>query len=72
MLSYQSRQVIKGWDNGLINMCPGEKRRLTIPASQGYGDRGAVRIDSERFSSSPGFLVMSSSVSLKFAPAPIP
>ncbi|GAB5029510.1 fk506-binding protein 2 [Nannochloropsis oceanica] len=34
-------QVIKGWDNGLINMCPGEKRRLTIPASHGYGDRGA-------------------------------
>ncbi|EGO55495.1 hypothetical protein NEUTE1DRAFT_117797 [Neurospora tetrasperma FGSC 2508] len=32
-------QVIKGWDEGLVDMCIGEKRTLTVPPSYGYGQR---------------------------------
>ncbi|KAL9095859.1 MAG: hypothetical protein Q9165_001856 [Trypethelium subeluteriae] len=32
--------VIKGWDQGLLDMCIGEKRKLTIQPEYGYGANG--------------------------------
>ena len=41
-LSFQlgAGRVIKGWELGLLDMCPGDKRTLTIPPELGYGARG--------------------------------
>lgn len=33
--------MIRGWDEGLREMCIGEKRRVQIPPHLGYGETGA-------------------------------
>ena len=43
--SHRSNHVCKhirlGWEMGLLNMCIGEKRKLTIPSELAYGTTGA-------------------------------
>ncbi|XP_037532948.1 peptidyl-prolyl cis-trans isomerase FKBP14 [Nematolebias whitei] len=38
------KEVLKGWDKGLQNMCAGERRKLTIPPSLAYGKEGQGNI----------------------------
>jgi len=33
-------KVIQGWEQGILGMCVGERRKLTIPSDLAYGDRG--------------------------------
>lgn len=32
--------VVRGWEKGLLDMCPGEKRRLEVQPELGYGRKG--------------------------------
>ncbi|XP_029938210.1 peptidyl-prolyl cis-trans isomerase FKBP14-like [Salarias fasciatus] len=41
------REVIRGWDKGLQNMCAGEKRKLIVPPALAYGKEGKGKIPPE-------------------------
>merc|ERR1712241_898590 len=37
-------QVIPGWDQGLLGVCPKEERHLVVPSDLAYGERGAGEV----------------------------
>lgn len=41
-------QIIKGLDIGMVDMCPGEKRKITVPPALAFGENGKGESESER------------------------
>jgi peptidylprolyl isomerase len=37
-------QLVKGFDNAVIGMCVGDKKTVTIPPAEGYGERDEDRL----------------------------
>uniref|UniRef100_A0A3Q2Y4J3 peptidylprolyl isomerase n=1 Tax=Hippocampus comes TaxID=109280 RepID=A0A3Q2Y4J3_HIPCM len=41
-------QVIKGLDIGMVDMCVGEKRKITVPPALAFGEKGKVTLAERR------------------------
>jgi len=42
-------EVIQGWERGLLEMCPGDMRRLIVPPSLGYGNMNMGKIPANSY-----------------------
>lgn len=62
-------EVIFGWDHGLVDMCIGEGRRLTIPPALAYGNkrRGGIPANSTLSQSSATALENNANGSLQYS-----
>lgn len=38
-------QIIKGLDMGITEMCAGEKRKITVPPSLAFGEKGKGKVE---------------------------
>ena len=73
-----SDDVVEGWNKGLGGMCEGERRRLTVPWTMGFGAKGdkgvppysdlQARARHTRIRSSPHHVTTSTSTSTAYSP----